>query len=746
MTEYPHRPDPAGDRSSRGVEEPEGASPAESPADEKREPPENEPPADQKRESPEKEPRVLDADTSQELVIVDEASYLADFTAGRAPANDPSTDDPKAKIEEETPPADPDELVIVRPEDSVTPSSDAISKPVDDSLIIIRDAADQLALEQHEALRPPAPPPIAPPPVKKPEPKPEPIPDPEAERKKELLDAIGVDWDAELRAPQRRPSPSHGRYAPAAAAAASAASLAAAGRAHAAVAKPSKKAKPAATFSPLSTFDRGVAIGAITIFVAATALMAFRFEPFATWYYLFAWYPFLALVNVSAARREPHSSMRRRDPIALLQLAAWSVPVWLFFEALNLRLDNWYYVGVPDLWVSRRLGVALSFATVLPGIFLLEESLRGRLGTEKLRTAAFTMPPPVLPMSLVLGGIWTVLVLALPQYFFALVWGIPVLLIEPWLYRRGGPSLLRDLESGRPGRLLRLLAAGAIAGLFWEAANFFALGKWIYTVPGFSEGKLFEMPFLGFVGFPPFALCCWVMAQALIAAGLLRNPSPVAADEDAATGDSAPAAAVDSRDDSSESETRWPAEGEVIVEDLEGDDEAEAETSAPAPRVATVSLPREVLAVAIAGAVLFSGAMLEILDHTTVDSVTARPETLPGIPDGVAEYARKHGATDVRGLVKLIDEGSLYMPGASSAKELEALEKTCRLSLLRGIGNVNAAHLAAVDVHSIGDLALWKPEELTQALRDSGVRVHPRRVQVWVQAARKAYAREQTRR
>jgi len=45
----------------------------------------------------------------------------------------------------------------------------------------------------------------------------------------------------------------------------------------------------------------------------------------------------------------------------------------------------------------------------------------------------------------------------------------------------------------------------------WEFWNYWALTKWTYTVPFFGNVKIFEMPVLGFLGFPPFAVECWVM-------------------------------------------------------------------------------------------------------------------------------------------------------------------------------------------------------------------------------------------
>jgi len=97
-----------------------------------------------------------------------------------------------------------------------------------------------------------------------------------------------------------------------------------------------------------------------------------------------------------------------------------------------------------------------------------------------------------------------------PRYFFPLTWGILIFLLEPINYRWGGKSILRDWKKGSLRKFYLLLLAGLICGILWEFWNFWASTKWIYTVPFFEELKLFEMPVLGFLGFPPFAVECYV--------------------------------------------------------------------------------------------------------------------------------------------------------------------------------------------------------------------------------------------
>ena len=84
-------------------------------------------------------------------------------------------------------------------------------------------------------------------------------------------------------------------------------------------------------------------------------------------------------------------------------------------------------------------------------------------------------------------------------------------LLDPINARADDHSLLRDIRSGTYERAINLLAAGFICGGLWEFWDFRARAKWIYTVPIFGDVKIFEMPVLGYFGFPPFALECFTM-------------------------------------------------------------------------------------------------------------------------------------------------------------------------------------------------------------------------------------------
>jgi hypothetical protein len=141
---------------------------------------------------------------------------------------------------------------------------------------------------------------------------------------------------------------------------------------------------------------------------------------------------------------------------------------------------------------------------------------------------------------------------------------------------------------------------------------------------------------------------------------------------------------------------------------------------------------------AITLAAAFSLVVLTLMDRWTVDSFTARAADVPGVPDGIPQYAREHGLDHVRGVLHLIREGAFYVPGDSNARMLEDLENACRLSLLHGIGTDNARRLIAAGAGSVEEVAASDARELTARLREldeKGWRPRPQRVAVWIRAA-----------
>jgi hypothetical protein len=231
--------------------------------------------------------------------------------------------------------------------------------------------------------------------------------------------------------------------------------------------------------------------------------------------YFFAWYPLIIGLDGVLGRLKGEAWLLRR-PRKLFQMGFWSVTVWLIFEAFNLYLKNWGYVAMtPTGWV-RWGGYVLAFATVLPGVLLTAQVLEALGAWRDLKGRAFD-PGNWQPWSLMLGAALLVLPLIFPHYAFPLVWGAWFFLLDPLCWLVGGDSLIARYAAGERRQHACLLAAGLLCGVWWEAWNWFAVSRWVYTLPVLNCFKVFEMPLPGFLGFPPFALECAVMYNFLAA-------------------------------------------------------------------------------------------------------------------------------------------------------------------------------------------------------------------------------------
>jgi len=207
---------------------------------------------------------------------------------------------------------------------------------------------------------------------------------------------------------------------------------------------------------------------------------------------------------------------RRREFFLMLP---WSVLCWLVFEAYNLRLQNWTYVGLPDEVLARVAGYVWSFATIFPAVLLTAKLIESQLPS-KPSTEEGVLKPRTVFILVAVGLLMLVIPLIVSQEtsstMFGLVWVGFIFLLDPLNYLRGGSSVVQRLLQGNARTLSALLLAGFVCGILWEFWNYWAAAKWIYSVPvPFAGPKIFEMPLLGYLGFLPFAVECYVMNEFL---------------------------------------------------------------------------------------------------------------------------------------------------------------------------------------------------------------------------------------
>ena len=101
----------------------------------------------------------------------------------------------------------------------------------------------------------------------------------------------------------------------------------------------------------------------LAAFAGSAALLA-RGVPFLqTWFYCFAWWPLVLILDAVNVLRTGVSPLASEPP-GFAWTALVSIPVWLVFEAFNARLRNWSYHELPPSLAVRWLGYAAGEAAL----------------------------------------------------------------------------------------------------------------------------------------------------------------------------------------------------------------------------------------------------------------------------------------------------------------------------------------------------------------------------------------------
>jgi hypothetical protein len=185
-----------------------------------------------------------------------------------------------------------------------------------------------------------------------------------------------------------------------------------------------------------------------------------------------------------------------------------SAPIWWAFEALNLRTQNWTYIGIDGIsTLAYVFWTTLSFSTVVPAVFGSAELMASLSFLKRVPPGPPLRANRRTTMGFFVGG-WIMLALLLlwPRIFFPFIWLSPYFIIEPlnvWL----GNGSLADWTGSRNWRPVIALWLGVLmTAFFWEMWNYFSYPKWIYHVAWGGWLHVFEMPLLGYGGYLPFAL------------------------------------------------------------------------------------------------------------------------------------------------------------------------------------------------------------------------------------------------
>jgi len=252
-------------------------------------------------------------------------------------------------------------------------------------------------------------------------------------------------------------------------------------------------------------------IGALIVIASETLLFA-GVKWVCTFFTPLVWTGYILLIDAIVFRIKKESWITGRGRTFLLMIPL-SAGFWYMFEFFNLFLRNWRYEGLPAVWITA-IGMTWAFATIGPGMLETSDLLES-IGAFRLRTRKFEVPKGILYTLIILGAGCLISILITPpriaRYLGIPLWVGFILLLDPINSIKGRKSILSELQAGNLQKFLCLFIGGLICGFLWEFWNYWAATKWVYQVPYAAGPKIFEMPLLGYLGFPALALEYYVL-------------------------------------------------------------------------------------------------------------------------------------------------------------------------------------------------------------------------------------------
>lgn len=245
----------------------------------------------------------------------------------------------------------------------------------------------------------------------------------------------------------------------------------------------------------------------LLIIIVSEALLFAGVKWVRTFFTPLVWTGYILFIDAIIFRIKNESWIASRGKVFLVMIPL-SAGFWYLFEFFNLFLKNWTYGGLPAFWITA-IGMTWSFATIGPGMLETADLLES-IGAFKVKIRKSEVPKSVLYILIAIGAGCLISILITPpgiaKYLAIPLWLGFILLLDPINYIKGHRSILKECQNGNLQEFLCLVAGGFICGFLWEFWNYWAGARWVYQLPYATGPKIFEMPLLGYLGFPLLAL------------------------------------------------------------------------------------------------------------------------------------------------------------------------------------------------------------------------------------------------
>lgn len=251
------------------------------------------------------------------------------------------------------------------------------------------------------------------------------------------------------------------------------------------------------------------------------------------WALLPLWWGFILMLDGVVYKRNEGKSMVKEAPSELIAMGVLSISGWLIFEYFNFFIElNWYYPAAFLMHHDEFLLYAIiGSSAFIPMAFEWYHLLR----TFPLLNARYKSGPKVkysLKTKIILLIIAFALLAGLsfyPDSLFYAVWLAPLAIMIIVLSFLKIWTPFTPIVNGDWTSLILFAPVWLLQGLCVECWNYLSFenpnltdtynpGYWDYCIPFVNFGHLFNMPFLGYLGYVPFSIYCfiWVIVMAFL--------------------------------------------------------------------------------------------------------------------------------------------------------------------------------------------------------------------------------------
>jgi hypothetical protein len=246
------------------------------------------------------------------------------------------------------------------------------------------------------------------------------------------------------------------------------------------------------------------------------------------WQLLPLWWGFILIMDGLVYHRNEGRSLAASATTELIAMGVMSVSGWLIFEYFNffIRL-NWYYPLATLISHDKFLLYAvLGSSAFIPMAFEWYQflctfsglSTRYRFGPKVVWSKNLRLTLLVVAFAGLVASAY------FPNDLFFIVWLSPLIIVSIALGMLDiWTPFVSIKEKGDWSFLLVFTPTFLFQGFFVEGFNWLSVqhaadgtvsgfnpGYWTYVIPYVNQVHIFEMPLLGYLGYLPFSIYCWI--------------------------------------------------------------------------------------------------------------------------------------------------------------------------------------------------------------------------------------------